>query len=222
MTTANRRNREKKLRAEQILDAAEKLIMETSVESLRMDDVAEAAELSKGTLYLYYKSKTELAFAVHIRGMRQILEEIRKQMSQPGTGIEMIRGMSKIFFGFMQKHPQYYRLFLYFESVGLDVLKELKDSELNAESDEIGQEMQHLIMRAVQVGIQDGSIDSDINPVAISIHIIACYHGIMHITKFNEEGYLKNIDIPNSELSFKKMMDTFMDVLMRALKPIIK
>ena len=34
-----------------------------------MDEIAEAAELSKGTLYLYYSSKEDLYLAVMMRGM---------------------------------------------------------------------------------------------------------------------------------------------------------
>ena len=37
-----------------------------------MDEIADAAELSKGTLYLYYKSKEDLYLGVMIRGMQAL------------------------------------------------------------------------------------------------------------------------------------------------------
>ena len=222
MTTTKRREREKKLRAEQILDAAEQLIFDNSIESIKMDSVAEIAELSKGTLYLYFKSKTELALAVYIRGMRILLSETRKQMSQPGTGIEMIQSMSKVFFQFMEKNPQYYRLFLYFEAVGMDVFSELRDTQTLAESDELGMELQQLIIRAVQIGIQDGTIDSELDPNAISLHIMASIRGIVQLANFYEEGYFTNCNMPQQAITIKNMIDTFMNVLIRALRPVKK
>ena len=44
-------------RKEQITEAATKVFAEQGFDKARMDDIAAEAKLSKGTLYLYFKSK---------------------------------------------------------------------------------------------------------------------------------------------------------------------
>jgi AcrR family transcriptional regulator len=48
------------VRLGQILDAAERLIVEHAYEGMTMDQVAAAAGVAKGTIYLYFPSKQNL------------------------------------------------------------------------------------------------------------------------------------------------------------------
>ena len=64
LAVAARRERERTARREAILDAAEELVVSDGYHGLRMDAVAEAVELSKGTLYLYFANKDALCAAV--------------------------------------------------------------------------------------------------------------------------------------------------------------
>ena len=57
MGITERKEREKLQRREDILNAAERVFFSKGHKNSTMDDVAEEAELSKGTLYLYFKSK---------------------------------------------------------------------------------------------------------------------------------------------------------------------
>ena len=60
MGIAERKEREKEHRRNTILDAAEEVFFSKGINLATMDEVAERAELSKGTLYLYFKNKEEL------------------------------------------------------------------------------------------------------------------------------------------------------------------
>ena len=48
----------------QILNAAEQVFTKKGLDLARMDDIAEETGLSKGTLYLYFKSKDDLIIAI--------------------------------------------------------------------------------------------------------------------------------------------------------------
>jgi AcrR family transcriptional regulator len=61
-------------RPDQILDAAERLLAEGAAE-LNMDLVAEAAGLSKGTLYHYYAAKTEILDALRKRYLERTVRQ---------------------------------------------------------------------------------------------------------------------------------------------------
>ena len=69
MGIAERKEREKEYRKESILDAAQKVFFEKGLHLSTMDEIAETAELAKGTLYLYYHSKEDLYLAVLLRGL---------------------------------------------------------------------------------------------------------------------------------------------------------
>lgn len=51
-------------RKAQIINAAEEVFSQKGFSNARMDDIAEETGLSKGTLYLYYKSKDDLIIAI--------------------------------------------------------------------------------------------------------------------------------------------------------------
>ena len=51
-------------RKDQIMNAAEEVFAQKGFSDARMDDIAEETGLSKGTLYLYYKSKDDLIIAI--------------------------------------------------------------------------------------------------------------------------------------------------------------
>jgi AcrR family transcriptional regulator len=60
----------------QILNAAEQAFTKKGLDQTRMDDIAEETGLSKGTLYLYFKSKDELIIAI----LDRIFEGVFKQL----------------------------------------------------------------------------------------------------------------------------------------------
>ena len=63
-------------RKSQILNAAEQVFTQKGFDRTRMDDIAGETGLSKGTLYLYFKSKDELIIAI----LDRIFQGIFKQL----------------------------------------------------------------------------------------------------------------------------------------------
>lgn len=60
MGTRERKEREKEVRRQQILVAAKRIFSDKGFAKATMEDIAKEAELSLGTLYLYFKNKDEL------------------------------------------------------------------------------------------------------------------------------------------------------------------
>lgn len=58
---------DKELRREAILDAAEQLWLSQPDRLANVAEIAAAAGLAKGTVYLYFRSKEELLLAIHER-----------------------------------------------------------------------------------------------------------------------------------------------------------
>lgn len=65
MGTAERKEREKARRRDQIINAAKKVFLERGFRGATMEAIAEECELSIGTLYLYFKNKDDLYSALN-------------------------------------------------------------------------------------------------------------------------------------------------------------
>ena len=69
------RQRRKKARPQELLDAALALFVEKGFAGSRAEEVAQRAGVSKGTLYLYYPSKDELFKAVVRQNLSSLIAE---------------------------------------------------------------------------------------------------------------------------------------------------
>ena len=67
MGIQERKERERERRKQQIIVAAKKVFSEKGFNKATMDDIAGEAELSPGTLYLYFKNKEELYASLSLR-----------------------------------------------------------------------------------------------------------------------------------------------------------
>ena len=69
MGIKERRAKEKEYRKQTILEAAKGLFFKQGFAATTMNQIAETAELSKGTLYLYFQNKEELYISLLVEGM---------------------------------------------------------------------------------------------------------------------------------------------------------
>jgi AcrR family transcriptional regulator len=67
MGIVERKEREKERRRQQIIVAAKRVFSEKGFNKATMEDIAKEAELSPGTLYLYFKNKEELYASLSLR-----------------------------------------------------------------------------------------------------------------------------------------------------------
>lgn len=81
MGIQERKEREKERRRQQIMVAAKRMFSEKGYNRTTMEDIANEAELSPGTLYLYFKNKEELFASLSLRILQYTiirLEEVSK------------------------------------------------------------------------------------------------------------------------------------------------
>lgn len=72
MGILERKEREKRQRKELILEGARKLFQERGFLNVTMSDLAESAELSIGTLYLYFKNKDDIYAGLACLGSQKV------------------------------------------------------------------------------------------------------------------------------------------------------
>jgi AcrR family transcriptional regulator len=84
--------RRKDARPGEILEAALELFVEKGFATTRLEDVAQRAGVSKGTVYLYFDSKEELFKAVIRSGIVRAIEEAEQQVAAyQGSAADLLR-----------------------------------------------------------------------------------------------------------------------------------
>lgn len=76
MGIVERKEREREDMRRLILNAARKLFLEQGYEKTSIRNIADAIEYSPATIYLYYKDKNELLFALHEEAFLKLMEEL--------------------------------------------------------------------------------------------------------------------------------------------------
>jgi len=76
---------------ETILDAAAALLAEGGFQGMTMDEVARRAGLGKGTTYIYFESKRDLALSVLDRMSHRLQERLRNIVRGNGTAEERLK-----------------------------------------------------------------------------------------------------------------------------------
>ena len=214
MGTEERKAREKKRRRNQIIDAAEAIIFSKGLEQATMDEIAEEAELSKGTLYLYFKNKNELYLAITARGSDILNARFAKVFAggHDHTGIELIRLIGETYLSFVSENPDYFKAFMYYESQS-DV-QELQQSEYAQTCEENRREALNFIIRALQIGMQDGTVDDSYDPKELAVVIWSSTRGITTLSHMRGVGHhfevLDEMEIPVGSLfeNFLKLVGT--------------
>lgn len=110
MGIALRREREKIQRRNDIIDAAKHVFFKRGLQSATMDQIAKRAELSKGTLYLYFKSKEELYVSLLEEGITLFSDLMVGAIEKENSPEERIRKLLRAFYAFYAEYPQYYEI----------------------------------------------------------------------------------------------------------------
>jgi AcrR family transcriptional regulator len=93
MGIQERKEREKERRRQQIIVAAKRVFSQKGFNKATMEDIAKEAELSPGTLYLYFKNKEELYASLSLRILQYLhirVEHVNKEDKPPEEKIEAL------------------------------------------------------------------------------------------------------------------------------------
>jgi AcrR family transcriptional regulator len=155
MSTTQRRAREKLRRRRSILDAARSVFFESGFQLATVDDVAARAEVSKGTVYLYFESKETILAHLLLEGLDDLIAVLEEAYAPERdiTPGERLRRLAMGYLNFFQTNPHYFRLIMAFdrgrfqESVPIEVYEQVLARSLRGF---------HWVVQAVQQGVNQG------------------------------------------------------------------
>jgi AcrR family transcriptional regulator len=85
MGIQERKERERERRRQQIMVAAKRVFTDKGFSRATMEDIATEAELSPGTLYLYFKNKDELYASLSLRILQYLMIRLEHVHAEPFT-----------------------------------------------------------------------------------------------------------------------------------------
>lgn len=106
--TQARKDRERAEREELILDHAQRSLLRDGFQNLNLDDLAKSVEYSKGTLYLHFKTKEDIALAVATRAIRERAEFFERGAQFEGSSRERMRAIGFACCHFAAVYPDYF------------------------------------------------------------------------------------------------------------------
>jgi len=170
MTIADRRERDKQQRRDSIVDAAERFFFTKGFPVTTIDEIAEAAELSKGTIYLYFKNKEEIYVAIVQRGLHFLTELFREAIAKSPTGKEKVRAIGQALLTFYERYPHHFKaLFYQHDGPSCPIPDIDRGGPLIKALSRDGEELYAFCVEAIRSGIADGSIPPDVDPVKATV-----------------------------------------------------
>lgn len=88
--------RDKEQTRERILDAAEKLFAEKGFHETAMDEIVQAAQISKGGVYFHFPSKEQLFFALLDKLADALQHEVQREIARRRGAVHKIRGALEV------------------------------------------------------------------------------------------------------------------------------
>jgi TetR/AcrR family transcriptional regulator len=179
MGISERRERERERRKNEIIDAAEKVFFKNGFERSSVEKVAEEAELSKATLYLYFKSKEELYYAVCQRAEGKLYEQVDKAIKKADDISTKIKAFLNAFVEFQHRHPDHFDALFYLQTHPFKLDPEYELMIENRKRDQIY--INHWI-ELIDEGKKEGLIRDGLDPIKTVLLIWMQLSGFLKIS----------------------------------------
>ena len=156
---------------ERIIESAVECFARTGFDKTKMDEIANVSDVSKGTLYLYFKSKEDLFYGICESSLKKVKEQLN---GMPGTKENLVSDAQKFYDHFQKGVNPYHTLVVLEISVmatrNTRVRRILIKYRLN----------QHLVISEfIGLQIRKGFARKDVDKDAIASGLIAIYEGLV-------------------------------------------
>ncbi len=159
--TSNRREREKARRREDILQAAREVFLnESSPFRATIDDVATRAEVSKGTVYLYFESKEAILAFLLLEGLDTLLSRFEKATAPRKIlpARRCLERLAEAYFHFCQEFPSHFRLMMAFDH---GQFRERIPAEVYQQIFDTSKRILQFVADVIQQGVESGEFEVD-------------------------------------------------------------
>jgi AcrR family transcriptional regulator len=176
---AERRQEEKDRRRIEIVEAAEDLYRELGWDAVTMESVAKRARLSRALVYVYFKDKRDLHFAIAQRAMETLRSRFDEATSRSKLGLEKIEAIGRAYMAYGQEFPHYFDACARLELHAQDSAEATEQERMCIEA---GQRVHDAVVSALEAGQCDGTSRDDIGDLVTTSRALWGFtHGLIQI-----------------------------------------
>ena len=176
---AERRLEEKERRREEIVEAAEDLYREMGWDAVTMDSVARRARLSRALVYVDFKDKQDLHFAIAARALEMLRQRFTEATARVRTGADQVEACGRAYMAYAQEFPHFFDACARLESLPADGAERGPQVESCVEC---GKRVHDVVVGALATGQRDGSIRADIGNLEVLSRVLWGFmHGLIQI-----------------------------------------
>jgi len=200
MGVKERKERDKAEMREMILQSAHKLFIDRGFEEVSIRNIAEAIEYSPATIYLYFKDKNEIFYALHGEAFKKF-NAYMSDLANVADPFERLMGMGEKYIQFTMDHPQYYEIMFIMDSP--------MDCDENREEWEEGNKalgaLEYIVSACQQVGRFKGQ-----DPRVLAFSIWSYMHGMCSLSLRKR---LRCYSVEDGKRIPRESFDTFKNML---------
>ena len=171
MGTKERRERERLEMKDLILDTATRQLEELGYDKMTIRSIAEEIEYSPRTIYLYFKDKDELLYAISIKAFT-LFAKAFESVLEIEDPYERLMGLNRAYFKFAFDNPGYYDLMF--------ILRGPMNSDLNQDSWDIGMRSHQILEETVRDCMKAGYFNEQ-DPDVVAFTLWSYVHGVVSL-----------------------------------------
>jgi len=176
MGIKERKERERGRRRQQIMVAAKRAFSKKSFNKATMEDIAKEAELSPGTIYLYFKNKEELFASLSLRILQYMSIRLEHVHNEKNKGPkEKLKALKEALYEVYEFDPLV--LINMFHLQSSETLKNLSP-HLLADIKDLSRHSFRSMARVFEEGIEKGEF-IDRHPLALADIVWALFSGVV-------------------------------------------
>ena len=141
----------------QILEAAVGVFAKQGFHKSRVSDVARAAEVADGTIYLYFKSKDDILISIFEETMADMIERVQQAIEPHADPLDQLREFALFHMRNVEENRNVAKVLQVELRLSSTFMKEYKPTRLQQYMDIIG--------RLITDGKSRGVIRADVNPI---------------------------------------------------------
>ena len=156
----------KEFRTAELLGAARRVFAEKGFHAATVEDIAEAAGVAKGTVYLYYRSKQDVYWGALEHGITELHHELQTRLAAEETPDNKVRAFIEIKIRYFEMNRDFFRI--YFSELGSGLSH---PAQMPPQFEQMYLRQARMLEEILQQGIECGSIRpirTDTAAVAIS------------------------------------------------------
>lgn len=172
--TGQRKERERAVREELILEHGQRLLLRDGFQNLNLDRLAEAIEYSKGTIYLHFSTKEDLVLAIATRALKERADLFERAAQFKGKTRERIRAIGFACCEFAVSHRDFFNIQMMLKSTSF---WEKSSTERRRQHGIQAARLFQIVTAVVIDGVRCGDLPAETRVTDVTLSLIAVTMG---------------------------------------------